>query len=97
MQEYKYPKFNGDEPCVSVGLDVFYYMHEDDHSLKQVREDEIILRKVCMSCPILNECRDYAIHHEAYGFWGGTSHLDRERYRKKFNISLSTTHAWMPR
>lgn len=95
MQKYKYPKFTGNEPCIDVGIDVFYYMHEDKFSINQAKKDQEVLSSICASCPILNDCREYAIHHEDYGYWGGMTHLDREKYRKKFNITLGMTHAWM--
>ncbi|MGP4093005.1 WhiB family transcriptional regulator [Nonomuraea sp. KM90] len=37
-------------------------------------------RRVCRSCPVWQECRDYALEHdERYGMWGGLSPLERRR------------------
>jgi len=34
-------------------------------------------RAVCMQCPVLSPCRDWAREHREYGFWGGESEEDR--------------------
>ena len=49
------------------------------------------LREVCNSCPILDQCFDYAINESptVYGFWAGTTTRDREKYR-----SSARKRAW---
>lgn len=37
--------------------------------------------QICNSCPVVQECRTYAMRNEAYGTWGGLSELDREILR----------------
>jgi WhiB family redox-sensing transcriptional regulator len=34
-------------------------------------------RRLCMSCPVLDECRSFARTHHEYGFWAGESEEDR--------------------
>lgn len=34
-------------------------------------------RRLCMSCPVLDECRTFARNHHEYGFWAGESEEDR--------------------
>ena len=35
-------------------------------------------KDICMSCPVLAECRDYAIEiREPHGVWGGLSEQER--------------------
>jgi WhiB family redox-sensing transcriptional regulator len=34
-------------------------------------------RRLCMSCPVLDTCREYAREHHEYGFWAGESEEDR--------------------
>lgn len=36
---------------------------------------------LCASCPVMNECRDYAILHERFGYWGGQTPQARARAR----------------
>jgi len=35
-------------------------------------------KAICARCPVLTECRDYALQiREPHGIWGGLSELDR--------------------
>ena len=34
-------------------------------------------RLVCASCPVVEECREYARRNHEYGFWGGENEEDR--------------------
>ena len=43
---------------------------------------------VCQSCPVKQQCLDYALIHEPYGIWGGLSEQDRERKRRELNLPL---------
>jgi len=89
MLEYSYPDYTGDEPCVQVGVDMFYYDYEiHAYSLNEARQIEYLLTKVCSECPLLVRCATYAIQHEEYGFWGGMSSKQRDEYRKKNNVIL---------
>jgi WhiB family redox-sensing transcriptional regulator len=38
-------------------------------------------KAICATCPIIDECREYAIdnHYETYGVWGGTTRLERKQ------------------
>ncbi|ANS32531.1 WhiB family transcriptional regulator [Rhodococcus opacus] len=38
-------------------------------------------KEICSNCPVLLECRDFALHHEPNGIWGGLSERDRVRRR----------------
>lgn len=58
--------------CKGLHIDFFYS--------ENVAESLVInpkLRRICKSCPIFSECREYAIENEHYGFWAGLT--DRER------------------
>ena len=40
-------------------------------------------RAVCSACPVIEECRDFALaHDEGHGVWGGTSARDRRLYKQ---------------
>lgn len=45
------------------------------------------LKRLCEGCLVLDECRTWAIKHEAYGFWGGMTASERKAFRKKHGIS----------
>ena len=46
------------------------------------------LKDLCASCPSLSNCYDYALKHEEYGFWAGTTEDERIALRRKFGIMV---------
>jgi WhiB family redox-sensing transcriptional regulator len=46
--------------------------------------------RVCESCDIIEDCREYAIKHEKHGVWGGMLPVARKEYRRRHGISLET-------
>lgn len=42
--------------------------------------------RLCRACPNLEHCREYALHYEMYGIWGGTTERERREIRKERNI-----------
>ena len=38
-----------------------------------------LLKRICDICPVQAECLDYALAHNEYGWWGGTSRKERRR------------------
>jgi WhiB family transcriptional regulator, redox-sensing transcriptional regulator len=49
-----------------------------------VRENKA--RAVCMECPVLAPCRDWAREQREYGFWGGES--EEERAAAGFRVDM---------
>jgi hypothetical protein len=45
---------------------------------------------ICESCPVHEQCFDWAVHHELHGYWAGTSAKRREVIRKTLNITIKT-------
>lgn len=44
-----------------------------------------IAKRICLDCPILQECRDWALTRgEQFGVWGGLSDNDRRAIWKKW-------------
>lgn len=41
----------------------------------------------CRRCPVIAECRDWALHHEAVGYWGGLTEKARRRLRRILGIT----------
>lgn len=41
-------------------------------------------RKVCLACPVLETCRDYARTNREYGFWGAEN--EEERHAAGFRL-----------
>lgn len=46
------------------------------------------LRRVCNNCPIMNQCAEYAIRHEQWGFWAGMSPRERANIRSRRGIKM---------
>lgn len=44
------------------------------------------VKQLCNDCPVKKECLDHALHHEKYGFWGGTTEKQRKIIRKREGI-----------
>lgn len=64
------------------GLEVEVPINEDDtiwSSTKPVQH--AYLRRMCLSCPVVQECREWGIKRERYGFWGGMTATERESER----------------
>ena len=74
----------GDPPCAEVGTEYFFPEPGGD-----VVGKGAIPRNVCFSCPVMQECLDYALHNRVEGIWGGTTEQERKKYR--------ATHGIVPR
>lgn len=51
-------------------------------------------RAVCRGCPVVDECREYAIAGGPFvlGIWGGTSEQDRDLTRRARRAEQATAH-----
>lgn len=38
-----------------------------------------LYEKTCTGCPVINQCRSYALVHDEDGIWGGTTRRQRKR------------------
>ncbi len=48
-------------------------------------------RRICGTCPVLDQCLDYALDNRIdHGVWGGTSERERRRILKRRRISVSS-------
>ena len=99
--ELQVPDFSG-AACASIGLDIFYDddLYTERGTVTPIGNREYIrsmsskpiqhayLRRMCLQCPILRECREYAVKHEVFGFWGGMTAMERQSERHMKNILL---------
>lgn len=70
--------------CAQMDGDLFYddyiaYDFKTDwgYYVSTAPKQHAQLRRTCLSCPVVQECREYAITHELYGFWGGMTAMER--------------------
>ena len=66
--------------CSSIGPQLFYADPSDANS-------GTIARKVCDSCPVVDECAEHGIKHERFGIWGGLTPQQRSAIRRERNIT----------
>lgn len=64
--------------CRNVESSLFF-SPEGERGRDRARR-EARAKRVCQDCPVLTECREYALAvAEPYGTWGGMSEADRRR------------------
>lgn len=87
----KYPAFDGTQACVDADVEDFFYQDWDGEGSRKYKENKDFTnaRNMCNNCPFLVQCFEWALHNEAYGFWGGTTEEERKSIRKKRNIVLN--------
>lgn len=60
--------------CSSEDPDLWFPIGAD-HAVSQTKR----AKRVCYRCPVMPECRTYALtHHERHGVWGGLTERERE-------------------
>lgn len=61
------------------GQPEFFFNEEDD--AKGLRRDkENMAKEICQECPVLVQCRQYAMAaRELYGVWGGLTESERHK------------------
>ncbi len=67
------PACRGEDPTLFVGPEC------EDRSDREFREQEA--KDVCARCPLISDCREWAIVHHEVGVWGGTNDDDRRAIR----------------
>jgi WhiB family redox-sensing transcriptional regulator len=77
----KYPDFSS-ALCREIGLELFFPDGKGDGHL----EEDYAARKLCASCPVVNECAEWGIAHEIYGIWGGLTPQNRRTIRRQRGI-----------
>lgn len=63
---------------------VFFPPQGERPERRRLREQEA--RALCMTCPVLGACREWARSRGEYGFWGGES--EEERAAAGFRVEL---------
>lgn len=74
--------------CSQIGLETFFEDSEKINNKGTAREDYKAALKVCSSCAHVSECAEWAIKHELFGIWGGTTPIQRKAIRRQRNIII---------
>ena len=62
-----------------------FYAHEEGDRLP-IPEFVIAL---CLQCPVNQQCLDYALKYEGYGYWAGTTAKERREIRQAKGIVIN--------
>ncbi|MFP4234044.1 MAG: WhiB family transcriptional regulator [Nitriliruptoraceae bacterium] len=63
--------------CRGADAGLFFGPHGFEAKRQRV-EREAAAKEVCCRCPVIDECRRYALEHqELYGVWGGLGESER--------------------
>ena len=71
-------------PCIGK---TEYFFPSSPRTIAVIK-NEREAKKICRSCDQQQACLEYAVHHEMYGIWGGTTETARVRLRQMRNIRL---------
>jgi WhiB family redox-sensing transcriptional regulator len=63
------------DPACRGRTGLFFAPHAESAKQRERRESQA--RALCLVCPWLDPCRDWARSHREYGFWGGESEEER--------------------
>lgn len=64
--------------CREVGIE-FFFPEVGDTSYT-------FAKKLCAGCTVKTACLEWALKHEAFGVWGGTTAIERKKLRRKLKI-----------
>ena len=72
----------GETPCVT-NPDAFFAEDSETNGIEG--EQRRIAKKLCETCPVINECLNYAMTvNEPFGIWGGLTFYQRRVLRRKW-------------
>ena len=71
--------------CRGMNPELFFPSHENGRVRFKIDEQA---KKACEECPVLEQCADWAVKHEAHGFQGGLTEQQRAQIRRRLNIIL---------
>jgi WhiB family redox-sensing transcriptional regulator len=70
---------DGTQACADPGIDPEWFFTED-HKM------QIAATAICMRCPLLDPCAQYALTHDVRGVWGGMSERSLAANRRNMKI-----------
>ena len=80
-----FPAYDGSEPCRQVDPEI-YYPSSFNAVTRMTRQ---LMDSLCNDCGMREPCLLWALHHEADGYWAGTTPADREKMRRHMRVSLN--------
>lgn len=65
------------------------YYETSESYISTAPKQHAYLRRMCLTCPEVHTCREWAINNEEYGFWGGMTATERRSERIMRNIPVT--------
>ena len=88
MNFYAVIEESGVTPNCTNAPDLFY---PEKVNSRDVQSDQVLAKKACKACPLLDACATYAIvGHERDGIWGGLTPNERNTIHKDIVRNKST-------
>lgn len=81
------PQFDG---LCKGKTDLFYRPYSSKAAARMMIVE---VKAICARCPHLEPCREWGIHHEEFGVWGGMTEQERRAYRINHEITLERPEA----
>jgi WhiB family redox-sensing transcriptional regulator len=78
LKEPVYPEFDGSQTCAQTDPIIWFP--------SPANQSGALAKKLCNTCPWIQECLAYAIQVDVQGIWGGSTEKDRTRYRRLHKI-----------
>ena len=71
--------------CRGMNPNLFFPEHDNGRKAYKVDQQAV---DACAKCPVVEQCADWAVKHEAHGYQGGLTENQRAQIRKKLNIFI---------
>jgi WhiB family redox-sensing transcriptional regulator len=68
--------------CRNKDPELFFPVGTSGPALLQIAE----AKEVCRRCPVLEQCRDWAVDNGVEGVWGGTTEDERRALRRRARV-----------
>jgi hypothetical protein len=85
------PKLTEQAGCSGLDTDIFY-PDKDIFS----PEEERIMGRMCIECPVMLICLEWGMAHEKSGIWGGTTPYRRQQARRAMGIQVTDPRGISP-
>lgn len=85
---YQYPAVEEEESDESWKLQGLCRREDPEKffPLEKSKQAARSAKEVCLQCPVLTRCREWAITHYEVGIWGGLTERERRRVRKGMGL-----------
>ena len=95
MVDYGIDTWRLDAACIGMDINTFFEEAETTEQKVRAVATREQAKKVCASCPVSQQCLDFAINNDIrYGIYGGVTYRKRLIYKRnigKLNLNKSHT------